>query len=74
MKELLEKIKFNQDGLIPAILQDIDSNEVLMLAYMNKEALQKTLETERQPSGAVPARNSGSRESSVITSWYGDKT
>ena len=45
MKELLEKIKFNQDGLIPAILQDIDSNEVLMLAYMNKEALQKTLET-----------------------------
>ena len=26
MKELLEKIKFNQDGLVPAIVQDIDSN------------------------------------------------
>ncbi len=45
MKELLEKIKFNQDGLVPAIVQDVDSNEVLMLAYMNEESLQKTLKT-----------------------------
>lgn len=32
-------------GLIPAIIQDYKSNEVLMLGYINKKALQKTLET-----------------------------
>ncbi len=35
------------DGLIPAIIQDADNFQVLMLGYMNKEALEKTLETER---------------------------
>lgn len=33
------------DGLIPAVVQDYKSNEVLMLAYINKEAWEKTLET-----------------------------
>lgn len=33
------------DGLIPAIVQDYKTNEVLMLAYVNKEAWEKTLET-----------------------------
>lgn len=41
----LDKIKFNQDGLIPAVIQDFFTNEVLMLAYMNLESLQKTLLT-----------------------------
>lgn len=36
---------FEKDVLIPAIIQDIDTNSVLMLAYMNRESLQKTLET-----------------------------
>lgn len=36
--------KFNVDGLIVAIAQDEDTNEVLMVAYMNEEALRKTLE------------------------------
>jgi phosphoribosyl-ATP pyrophosphohydrolase/phosphoribosyl-AMP cyclohydrolase len=35
------------DGLIPAIIQDADNFQVLMLGYMNKEALQTTLEEER---------------------------
>jgi len=35
------------DGLIPAIIQDAESYQVLMLGYMDKEALQKTLEEER---------------------------
>lgn len=35
------------DGLIPAIIQDADSYQVLMLGYMDKDALQKTLEEER---------------------------
>jgi len=45
MKEILEKIKFGQDGLVPAIAQDAHSGRVLMQAYMNREALEKTLET-----------------------------
>ena len=44
MKELLEKIKFNDKGLIPAIIQDEKSKEVLTLCYMNQDALIKTLE------------------------------
>src|SRR5699024_4395868 len=39
------KIQFNDDGLIPAIVQDEQSGDVLMLAYMNEKALQKTIET-----------------------------
>lgn len=38
------EIKFDEKGLVPAIAQDINTKEVLMLAYMNKEALEKTLE------------------------------
>ncbi len=37
-------IKYNKDGLIPAIAQDIATGEVLMLAYMNEEAVNLTLE------------------------------
>lgn len=43
----IEKLKFDEKGLIPAIIQDMENNEVLMMAYMNKESLQKTLETGR---------------------------
>lgn len=39
--------KFNKDGLIPAIIQDYESKEVLMLAYMNEEALKRTKESGR---------------------------
>lgn len=41
----IEGIKYNSDGLIPAIVQDVKTDEVLMLAYMNEESLNKTLET-----------------------------
>jgi len=44
MKELLENIKFNDKGLIPAIIQDEKSKAVLTLCYMNRDALLKTLE------------------------------
>ncbi|OGP25588.1 MAG: hypothetical protein A2X99_04450 [Deltaproteobacteria bacterium GWB2_55_19] len=43
----LDNIKFNGDGLVPAIAQDANTGEVLMLAYMNKEALSLTLSTKR---------------------------
>ena len=40
---LITNLKFNEQGLIPAIAQDADTGEVLMLAYMNEEALRRTL-------------------------------
>ncbi|MBE6010614.1 MAG: phosphoribosyl-AMP cyclohydrolase [Lachnospiraceae bacterium] len=40
-----EDFKLNADGLIPAIVQDYENGEVLMLGYMNKESYEKTLET-----------------------------
>jgi len=39
--------KFNADGLVAAIAQDVETNEVLMLAWMNEAALRATLETGR---------------------------
>ena len=44
MGELLPNLKFDVNGLLPAIVQDADTKEVLMLAYMNAESLQLTLE------------------------------
>lgn len=41
----LTKIKFDAGGLIPAIVQDAETEEVLMLAYMNQDSLRLTLET-----------------------------
>lgn len=41
----LAKLKWDAQGLIPAIIQDAASKDVLMLAYMNEESLAKTLET-----------------------------
>ncbi len=38
-------MKFDRDGLIPAIVQDVQSGEVLMMAWMNAEAIDRTLET-----------------------------
>jgi len=40
-----ESIQFGADGLIPAVCQHHETGEVLMLAFMNDEALRKTLET-----------------------------
>ena len=37
-------VKFDRDGLIPAIVQDAENDAVLMLAYMNEESLRLTLE------------------------------
>ena len=41
----LSKIKYNEAGLVPAIAQDVQTSEVVMMAWMNEEALRKTLET-----------------------------
>lgn len=44
-KSWIDQIKFDSAGLVPAVVQDARSKEVLMVAYMNKEALLKTLRT-----------------------------
>ena len=45
MTSTIDTIIYDQNGLVPAIVQDERTGDVLMLAYMNKEALQKTVET-----------------------------
>ncbi|MGQ4879855.1 phosphoribosyl-AMP cyclohydrolase [Billgrantia sp. LNSP4103-1] len=47
LQQILAAVRFNGDGLIPAIAQQHDSGEVLMLAWMNREALEETLATGR---------------------------
>lgn len=41
------QLKFNADGLLPAIAQDATTSEVLMLAWMDEEALRRTLSTKK---------------------------
>jgi len=41
---MIPDLKYNDQGLIPAIIQDVKSSEVLMMAYMNKASLEKTIE------------------------------
>ncbi len=40
---VLDKVKFDDKGLVPAVIQDYKNGEVLMVAYMNRESLEKTL-------------------------------
>ncbi len=42
---LLDQLKFDSNGLIPLIVQDVVNGQVLMMAFMNRTALEKTLET-----------------------------
>jgi phosphoribosyl-AMP cyclohydrolase len=44
---MIPGLKYNEQGLIPAIIQDVKDNEVLMLGYMNEESIKKTIETGR---------------------------
>jgi phosphoribosyl-AMP cyclohydrolase len=43
----LDQLKWNADGLIPAIIQDHSNGRVLMMAWMNRASLEKTIETKR---------------------------
>lgn len=45
--DVLDAVRWNDDGLIPAIAQQHDSREVLMMAWMNQESLLETLRTKR---------------------------
>jgi phosphoribosyl-AMP cyclohydrolase len=45
LSKFIKALKFNRDGLIPVVVQDYKTGEVLMLAYMNESSLRKTIET-----------------------------
>ncbi len=45
MKNIIDSLVFDDKGLIPAIVQDVSTKQVLMLAYMNKESLALTFQT-----------------------------
>ena len=47
MQPLLKQVKYDANGLVPAIAQDAETGQVLMLAYMNADTLHQTLETGR---------------------------
>jgi phosphoribosyl-AMP cyclohydrolase len=47
MTDWLDQLKWNEAGLVPAIAQDVDTGRNLMVAWMNREALQETVETKR---------------------------
>jgi len=45
MSNALDNLKYDANGLIPAIIQDHQNGDVLMMAWMNKESLQRTVDT-----------------------------
>lgn len=45
--KFLDQLKWNADGLIPAIIQEAGTGRVLMMAWMNRASLEKTVETRR---------------------------
>ena len=47
MTNFLDEISWNDQGLVPAIAQEVETGKVLMLAWMNREALQLTVEHKR---------------------------
>lgn len=45
--KISERLKYNADGLVTAVAQDADNGQVLMVAHMNREAVDRTVETGR---------------------------
>ena len=45
MDPQLDKLKFDANGLVPLIVQDVENGQVLMMAFMNREAIEKTIAT-----------------------------
>ena len=47
VEDLVSQVKYDSDGLVPAIVQDVETRTVLMMAYMNDETLRMSLEQGR---------------------------
>ena len=56
-----DAVKWNEDGLIPAIVQDVETGDVLMMAWMDEPALRDTLATGQTHLFAVPANRTGTK-------------
>ena len=61
----LDKIQFNDKGLVPVVTQDFSSNEILMMAWMNKEALSLSVKTKKAVYFSRSRKNSGSKVKSL---------
>jgi len=59
---LLPDLKFDDKGLIPVVVQEIDTKEVLMVAYMDEVALKKQLKRAILISGPVQGKLTGKKE------------
>lgn len=74
---MLNKLKFNEKGLIPAIIQDARSKKVLTLCYMNNEALEKTLKEGkiyvfRRSKGKLMMKGETSGHTQIVKEVYAD--
>ena len=58
----LNTLKFDEKGLIPAVVVDALSKKVLTVAYMNRESLEISMKEGKPASGPVPVRNCGEKE------------
>lgn len=61
LEEILSQIKFDAQGLVPAIVQDAVQLDVLMMAWMDKEALKGPLLVEKWSFGVAVVKNIGTR-------------
>ena len=67
MQTELPDLRYNADGLIPCIVQDVETREVLMMAWMNAESLALTLERGETVFGAAAAKSCGIRAPPAAT-------
>lgn len=62
----ISKIKFDSRGLVPAVVVDVRTNDVVMLAYMNEESLLKHWKQVIPGSGAAAVRSCGTRAQQAV--------
>lgn len=69
----IDEVNFNEEGLVPVIVQDVKTSRVLMLGWANREALESTVATGVAASTSrAPEDRSGARASrpAIIRSWW----
>jgi len=77
MNPQLDQLKFDAKGLIPLIVQDVNNGQVLVMAWMNREALQKTLETGKihtysRSRGRLALKGESSGHFQIVKEFYTD--
>ena len=77
MDAQLEGLKFDANGMIPAIVQDHRTGEVLMMAWMNRESLAKTVETGKthfysRSRGKLWLKGETSGHTQKVVRWFAD--